>query len=284
MTTPRVPTVTLNDSTEMPQIGLGTWKLRGDEAITTIRTAIELGYRHIDTASLYRNEEEVGTAVRQAIAAGDVTRDELFITSKLWNTDQGSQRAAQAFQESLGRLGLDYLDLYLVHWPCPRADRYVESFQAMAKIQGLGTVQSIGVSNFYPEVLRTLIERTGITPVLNQVELHPGFSQAELRAEHARLGVLTEAWSPLGRGIALNNPVVEQIAAELDATAAQVILAWELGHGISVVPKSVDPQRLASNLAAGTITLSEQQAQAIDALDDQPGFGRIFDDPEVVEP
>lgn len=174
MTTPRVPTVTLNDSTEMPQIGLGTWKLRGDEAITTIRTAIELGYRHIDTASLYRNEEEVGTAVRQAIAAGDVTRDELFITSKLWNTDQGSQRAAQAFQESLGRLGLDYLDLYLVHWPCPRADRYVESFQAMAKIQGLGTVQSIGVSNFYPEVLRTLIERTGITRYSTRWSCTPG--------------------------------------------------------------------------------------------------------------
>lgn len=283
-TSTAVPTVTFNDATEMPQLGLGTWNLRDEEATTVVRRAIELGYRHIDTASIYRNEEAVGAAIRDAIKAGDVTREELFVTSKVWNKDQGSQRAAEAFQASLRRLGLDYLDLYLVHWPCPKQDRYIETFQSLAKIQGLGTVQSIGVSNFFEEALERLTEHTGITPALNQVELHPGFSQAELRAAHDRLGIITEAWSPLGRGILLQNPVLSDVAKQAEATPAQVILAWALAKGISVVPKSSDPARLEENLKAVDVQLSEEQIAAIDAFDGQPGFGRIFDDPHDVEP
>lgn len=282
MTTSRpvqIPTVTFNDGTEMPQLGLGTYKLRGEECVRVVREAIELGYRHIDTASVYENEEEVGQAIADAIAAGDVSREELFVTTKVWNDCHGAEKASASFQESLGRLGLEYIDLFLVHWPCPQQNRYIETFEAIAKIQGLGSVQSIGVANFYEEVLREVVEKTGITPVLNQVELHPGFTQAPLRKVHEELGIITEAWSPLSRGIALQNPVIEGIAAELGATPAQVTIKALLQLGCSVIPKTANSERLKENLNAINFGLSQEQLDAVLSLDDQPGFGRIFKSP-----
>lgn len=282
MTTPRptqIPNLTFNDGTEMPQLGLGTYKLRGEECVRVIREAINLGYRHIDTASIYENEEEVGQAIAEAIAAGDVSREELFITTKVWNDCHGAEKASASFQDSLRRLGLDYIDLFLVHWPCPQQNLFVETFEAIAKIQGLGSVQSIGVANFYEEALREIVEKTGITPVLNQVELHPGFTQAPLRAVHEELGIITEAWSPLSRGIALQNPIIEGIAAELGVTPAQVTIKALLQLGCSVIPKTANPQRLQENLEALNFGLSQEQLDSILALDDQPGFGRIFKSP-----
>lgn len=282
MTTPRptqIPNLTFNDGTEMPQLGLGTYKLRGEECVRVIREAINLGYRHIDTASIYENEEEVGQAIAEAIAAGDASREELFITTKVWNDCHGAEKASASFQDSLRRLGLDYIDLFLVHWPCPQQNLFVETFEAIAKIQGLGSVQSIGVANFYEEALREIVEKTGITPVLNQVELHPGFTQAPLRAVHEELGIITEAWSPLSRGIALQNPIIEGIAAELGATPAQVTIKALLQLGCSVIPKTANPQRLQENLEALNFGLSQEQLDSILALDDQPGFGRIFKSP-----
>lgn len=279
MTAAAVPTITLNDGTEMPQIGLGTWKLRGDDAVRVVREAIELGYRHIDTASSYGNEEAIGQAIRDAIAAGDVTRDELFITTKAWQDEQGTDRIPAAFQDSLHRLGLEYIDLYLVHWPDPAQGKYVESFEAVARLQGLGIVQAIGVANFYEEVLREVVAATGTVPALNQVELHPGFSQAPLRELHEELEIRTEAWSPLGRGIVLMNPVIDEVAREVGKSTAQVALRWAMQLGCSVIPKSGDPRRLAQNIEAASFTLTSAQMDAITALDRQQGFGRVFDDP-----
>lgn len=279
MTAAAVPTITLNDGTEMPQIGLGTWKLRGDDAVRVVREAIELGYRHIDTASSYGNEEAIGQAIRDAIAAGDVSRDELFITTKAWQDEQGTDRIPAAFQDSLHRLGLEYIDLYLVHWPDPAQGKYVESFEAVARLQGLGIVQAIGVANFYEEVLREVVAATGTVPALNQVELHPGFSQAPLRELHEELEIRTEAWSPLGRGIVLMNPVIDEVAREVGKSTAQVALRWAMQLGCSVIPKSGDPRRLAQNIEAASFTLTSAQMDAITALDQQQGFGRVFDDP-----
>lgn len=281
MTAAAVPTITLNDGTEMPQIGLGTWKLRGDDAVRIVREAIELGYRHIDTASSYGNEEAIGQAIRDAIAAGDVTRDELFITTKAWQDEQGADRIPAAFQDSLHRLGLEYIDLYLVHWPDPTQGKYVESFEAVARLQGLGIVQAIGVANFYEEVLREVVEKTGTVPALNQVELHPGFSQVPLRTLHEELEIRTEAWSPLGRGIVLMNPVIDEVAREVGKSTAQVALRWAMQLGCSVIPKSGDLRRLAQNIEAASFTLTPAQMDAITELDHQQGFGRVFDDPRT---
>ncbi len=281
MTLAAVPTITLNDGTEMPQIGLGTWKLRGDDAVRIVREAIELGYRHIDTASSYGNEEAIGQAIRDAIAAGDVTRDELFITTKAWQDEQGADRIPAAFQDSLHRLGLEYIDLYLVHWPDPTQGKYVESFEAVARLQGLGLAQSVGVANFYGDVLREIVDEVGVVPAVNQVELHPGFSQAPLRALHEQLGVTTVAWSPLGRGILLANPVLDAVARAVGRSTAQVALRWAMQLGCVVIPKSTNPRRLAQNLAAADFTLSRDHMEAISGLDGQAGFGRIFQDPRT---
>ena len=274
-------TVTLNDGTDIPQIGLGTWKLLGEEGKRIIREAIDLGYRHFDTASAYGNEEIVGRAIADAIAAGDVTREELFITTKAWQDEQGTDNIPRAFRASLDRLGMEYVDLYLVHWPAPARGTYVESFEAIARLQGLGLVQSVGVANFYEEVLRELVEEAGIVPAVNQVELHPGFSQAPLRALHEELGVTTVAWSPLGRGILLANPVLDAVARAVGRSTAQVALRWAMQLGCVVIPKSAQPKRLAQNLAAADFTLTREQVAAITGLDDEAGFGRIFEDPRT---
>ncbi|ERS54310.1 MULTISPECIES: aldo/keto reductase [unclassified Corynebacterium] len=279
MGTMTVPTISFNDDREMPQLGLGTYKLNDDECIRVVREAIDLGYRHFDTATLYKNEEALGTALKQAIDAGDVTREDLFITSKVWHSHHGAQKAEQAFQESMEKLKLDYLDLYLIHWPWPQGGLYVETFESIARLQGMGQIASIGVANFYEEVLEDLIDKTGITPVLNQVELHPGFTQPELREFHHKHGIVTEAWSPLARGVVLNNPEIEKIAAAREATEGQVVLAYLMAKGISVIPKSARSERLQENLAAAELELGKDEIAAVDSLEGQEGFGRMFNDP-----
>lgn len=274
-----VPTISFNDDREMPQLGLGTYKLNDDECIRVVREAIDLGYRHFDTATLYKNEEALGTALNQAIDAGDVTREDLFITSKVWHSHHGAQKVEQAFQESMEKLKLDYLDLYLIHWPWPQGGLYVETFESIARLQGMGQIASIGVANFYEEVLEDLIDKTGITPVLNQVELHPGFTQPELREFHHKHGIVTEAWSPLARGVVLNNPEIEKIAAAHESTEGQVVLAYLMAKGISVIPKSARNERLKENLAAAELELGKDEIAAVDSLEGQEGFGRMFNDP-----
>ena len=274
-----VPNVTFNDDREMPQLGLGTYKLRDDECVRTIREAIEIGYRKFDTATLYKNEEAVGKALKQAMDAGDVTRDEIFVTTKVWHDHHGADLTPQAFQESIDKLGLDYIDLYLIHWPWPQGGKYVETFDAIARLQGMGQIASIGVANFYEETLDTLIKESGIVPVLNQVELHPGFTQPELRAYHDERGIITEAWSPLARGVVLTNPDIKAIAAKHEVTTGQVVLAYLLQLGISVIPKSARKERLAENFAATELTLTRAEMDVMNSLDGREGFGRMFNDP-----
>lgn len=275
-----VPFISFNDDREMPQLGLGTYKMTGDECINAVREAIDLGYRHFDTATLYENEAELGQALNDAMRAGDVTRDELFITSKVWHDSHGVNKVDAAFSESLKKLQLDYLDLYLIHWPWPQGGLYVETFEEMARLQGMGQIASIGVANFYEETLQELIARTGIVPVLNQVELHPGFTQPDLREFHTEHDIVTEAWSPLARGEVINNPDVKAVAAKYEATAGQVAIAYLLAKGISVIPKSRKRERLVENLAAAELELSRDDIAVLDGLEaGGDGSGRLYKDP-----
>lgn len=274
-----IPVLALNDGKEMPQFGLGTYKLSPEDTIRVVRAGIDLGYRRIDTASLYGNEEAVGRAVADAISAGDVTREDLFITTKAWNDEQGKDNIPVAFRRSLKKLGLDFLDLYLLHWPWPQRGLYNESFEAMAKVQGIGDVQCIGVSNFYEEVLDDLIATSGIIPAVNQVEMHVGFSQPALRAKHEELGIVSEAWAPLGRGVPMNNPDVKAIGASHDVSSAQVLLRYLLQLGVSVIPKTASEDRLADNLRALDFTLTRAEMDVLASLEVAPGLGRLGKDP-----
>jgi 2,5-diketo-D-gluconate reductase A len=240
------PTITLNDGNPIPSVGLGVFQTPPDATERAVLAALDAGYRHIDTAAAYGNEKQVGDAVRKS----DVPREEVFITTKLWNADQGYDSTMAAFERSAGLLGIDYLDLYLIHWPVPAAGEFVDTFRAFTALRDLGRIKSIGVSNFAPEHLNTLIDTTGIVPVVNQVELHPLFPQAELREVHAQLGIATEAWSPLGQGALLKNPTVTDIAEARGKTSAQVLIRWHLQLGNIVIPKSVNPERIVSNMTA----------------------------------
>ena len=279
METMTVPSVNFHDDRSMPQLGLGTYKLYGEECISVVREAIELGYRHFDTATLYENEEALGKALNDAISAGDVTRDELFVTSKAWHDHHGAEKVQEAFTESLRKLGLDYLDLYMIHWPWPQGGLFVETFESIARLQGMGQIASVGVANFYEEPLQEIIDQTGVVPVVNQVELHPGFTQPELRRFHAENDIITEAWSPLARGVVLGNPVIEEAARKHSATPGQVALAYLMDKGISVIPKSAKSERLKENLGAVDVELDAADIEAIDGLEGQQGFGRMFKDP-----
>jgi diketogulonate reductase-like aldo/keto reductase len=230
--------------------------------------ALKAGYRSIDTASLYRNEEGVGRSLRAAADQG-VAREDVFITTKLGNPDQGYDSTLRAFDASASRLGIDVVDLYLIHWPRPKAGLYVDSFKAMIRLRDEGRVTSIGVSNFEPEHLDRVIAETGAVPAINQVELHPYFQQRALREYHAAHGILTEAWAPLGANRAglLDDPVLVGVAERNEVTPAQAILAWHLASGIVVIPKSVTPARIVENLAAQDVSLSAEDIAAIDGLD-----------------
>ncbi|WP_374633683.1 aldo/keto reductase [Ferrovibrio sp.] len=267
------PVLKLNDGRTIPQIGLGVWKADDAQAAEAVRTAIAAGYRHVDTAAIYGNEAGVGEGIRSA----GVKREEIFVTTKLWNDAQGSDSALKAFDASLKRLGLDYVDLYLIHWPAPRKNLYTETWRMLIRLKEQGRVKSIGVSNFMPEHLDRIIDETGIVPVLNQVELHPAFQQPALRAAHARHGIVTEAWSPLGQGKLLDNPALKAIAAKHKRTAAQVILRWHLQSGYVAIPKSVTPSRIKENFDLFNFALDAEDLAAIAKLDDKNG--RIGPDP-----
>ena len=264
-----VPDVALNDGTSMPQVGLGVFQVSNDAASDAVQSALSAGYRSIDTAAVYRNEAGVGDGLR----ASSVPRDDVYVTTKLWNDDQGYDSALGAFEASRARLGLDVIDLYLIHWPCPRQDRYVESWRALISLRDRGLVRSIGVSNFTGENLRRLVDETGVAPAVNQVELHPRLQQDELRRVHAELGVATEAWSPLAQAQLLDDPLLGEIAAVHGVSAAQVILRWHLQLGNVIIPKSVTPSRIAANIDLFGFQLSDDDMQAIRGLNRDARIG-----------
>ena len=269
-----VPTLPFHDGRSVPQLGYGVWQVEDEVAADVVRQAIEAGYRHIDTAAGYRNEGGVG----RAVTASGVPREDLFITTKLANEDQGFDSAKAALETSLQKLGTDYVDHYLIHWASPQRGKYLESWKALIELQEEGKARSIGVSNFPIPQLEEIIAETGVVPVMHQIELHPEFQQSELRAFHADKGILTEAWSPLGQGgDILQHPVVTAIAEAHGVDAGQVIIAWHLAVGNVVIPKTVTPERIVSNLAAAQLELTEEEVERIDGLD--RADGRIGADP-----
>jgi 2,5-diketo-D-gluconate reductase A len=270
----RVPHLELGGGEQIPQLGFGVFQVTPKETEQAVAEALAAGYRHIDTAAAYRNEGPVG----QAIHSSGLDRREIFLTTKCWNDDQGYEEAKRACSASLDRLELDYLDLYLIHWPVPAHDRFVETWKAFIELQAEGLVRTIGVSNFQPEHLERVIAETGVTPAINQIELHPHFQQAGLRREHERVGILTEAWSPLGQGLELEDPAIVEIARANGKTPAQTVIRWHLQIGNVVIPKSVTPARIVENFDVLDFELSDGQMAAIEALD---AGTRIGPDPDT---
>jgi 2,5-diketo-D-gluconate reductase A len=271
-----VSTITLNNNVRIPQLGFGTFQLSPRDTERVVSTALEAGYRSIDTAAAYHNEKGVG----KAIASSGLPRDEIFVTTKLWNADHGYDRALRAFEASARRLGLDTVDLYLIHWPLPSADRYVETWKALEKLAADGRVRAIGVSNFAVEHLQRLFAETGTVPAVNQIELHPYFAQTELRELHAQHGIATEAWSPLAQGEALSDRTIVRLADRYGVTPAQLVLRWHLQLGNIVIPKSANPTRIRQNRDIFSFELSAQDVAAITALDTGR---RRFADPVTFE-
>jgi diketogulonate reductase-like aldo/keto reductase len=281
--------ITLNNGVRMPAFGLGVYQSTPEQTTGAVEAALANGYRLIDTAAAYFNEPQVGEGLRRS----GVARGEVFVTTKLWISDYGYESALRAFEASLRRLGLDYVDLYLLHWPTPSDfEATVASYRAAMKLLADGRVRAIGVSNFSPQHLDDLIARTEVVPAVNQVELHPFFNQRELRAAHARLGVVTQSWSPLG-GVnvyaaadpqavknPLEHPVIVGLAAKYGKTPAQVVLRWHIEHGLSAIPKSVRPERIAENIRIFDFALTADEVKAIDALDTGARGGP---DPEIVD-
>ena len=254
----------MNDDRSIPQIGLGVWQVPDDVATEACLTAFEAGYRHIDTAALYGNEEGVGRAIK----ASGLSRDELFITTKVWNTDHGRARTMDAMQASLDRLALDYVDLYLIHWPTPDRGLYVETWETVLELKEQGKTLSAGVSNFQPAHLRAIIDATGVTPTVNQVELHPWLPQREVRAADDEHAVVTEAWSPLASGGLIDNDVLSSIGSKHRKSTAQVMIRWHLQIGNVVLPKSVTAERIVSNIDVFDFELDADDLIAIEGLED----------------
>jgi 2,5-diketo-D-gluconate reductase A len=263
-----IPTVTLNDENTIPVIGLGVGELSESETERAVSTALEAGYRLIDTAAAYGNEEAVG----RAIAASGVPRDELFITTKLATEDQGYQASQDACKASVERLGLDYVDLYLIHWPGGNPGKYVDSWGGLMKRKEDGDARSIGVANFHPEDLSNIIDLSYFTPAINQIELHPLLNQAELRAVNAEYGIVTEAYGPLGVGRLLDNPTIATVAEAQGKTPAQVLIRWSIQLGNVVIPRSANPERIKSNLAVFDFELSDDEMTTLNGLDDGTRF------------
>ena len=258
-----VPTIVLNDGNVIPALGFGVWQVPDAESRAAVATALEVGYRSIDTAAIYGNERGTG----QAIAESGLPREEIYVTTKLWNDDQGYDSTLRAFDASMERLGLEYLDLYLIHWQCVDKGKYVDTFRAFQKLKADKRVRSIGVSNFSIPTLEKLIDAVGETPAVNQIELHPLLTQTALREFHLAHGIATEAWSPLGSGRALGNETIGALATELGKTPAQVIIRWQLQLGNVVIPKSVTPERIRSNFDVLGFELTPEQMQTISGLD-----------------
>lgn len=256
------PMMTLNDGRTMPQLGTGIWQIEDAKTPEVVAEALRVGYRLIDGAAAYKNEAGMGAGIRDS----DVVRDQIFVTSKLWNDAQGHDAALRAFDATMERSGLDYLDLYLIHWPLPAMDAYVDSWKALIRLRDEGRVRSIGVANFHEPHLRRLIDETGVAPALNQIELHPSLTQERMRAVNKQLGIVTQSWTPLGRGDSFDAPAIRDAAARTGRTVAQVILRWHIQHGLSVIPKSEKPERLAENFDVLDFTLTPEEMSAIDAL------------------
>jgi len=258
-----VPVLTLHDGVEMPQLGFGVFQIPPEETQERVEEALAAGYRHVDTAAAYRNEAGVGAA----IAAGGVRREDVFVTTKLWNSEQGYDSTLRAFEKSIERLGTGQVDLYLIHWPLPSRDLFLDTWRAFERIKEEGGARSIGVSNFRVEDLERLEAEAEQRPTVNQIELHPRLQQAELRAWHADHDVATEAWSPLAQGDLLEDGTIETVAAHHERTPAQVILRWHLQVGNVVIPKSVTPERIRENFELFDFALSEDDMAAIERLD-----------------
>ena len=268
-----VPRIFLHDGVEIPQLGFGVFQVPPEETQEVVELALGAGYRHIDTAAAYRNEQGVGAA----LDAAGLPREDVFVTTKLWNSEQGYDSTLAAFGVSLGRLGLDFVDLYLIHWPVPTEDRFVETWRAFESIHDEGRARTIGVSNFRVEDLERLEAETETLPTVNQIELHPRFQQAELRAWHAEHGVATEAWSPLAQGDLLDEATIVRVAERHGKTPAQAILRWHLQLGNVVIPKSVTPERIRENIEIFDFELSDEDMEAIGQLD---SGGRIGPNPD----
>ncbi len=259
-----VPSIALNDENTMPVLGLGVAELSDDETERAVSAALEIGYRLLDTAAVYGNEEAVG----RAIAASGIPRAELFVTTKVANADQGFNASQDAVKVSLDKLGLDYVDLFLVHWPMAALGKYVDTFGGLIQARGNGHTKSIGVCNFTDEYLETVIDLTYVTPAVNQIELHPLLNQAELRASNAARNVVTEAYSPLGVGKVLDNPTVTSIAAEYARSPAQVLIRWSIQLGNVVIPRSANPERIAENFNVFDFELTGEHMEALNGLND----------------
>ncbi len=261
--------LTLNDGRTMPQLGLGTWQIADAQAAAVVRQGLDIGYRLIDTAAIYGNERGVGDGFKTSDA---------WITTKLWNNRQGDPEAA--LDESLALLGLDAVDLYLIHWPSPALENYVDAWRALVALRDAGKTRSIGVSNFFPEHIDAIVAATGVTPAVNQIELHPHFQQREARAYHEAHGIVTQSWSPIGQGKGLlDDERITHIAAKHARSAAQVVIAWHLAHGLSVIPKASGREHLTDNFAAQDWTLDADDMAAIDAMDSPDG--RLGADPRT---
>ena len=260
---PQPPSLALNDGHSLPALGFGLWQVPGAETARVVEQALGLGYRLIDGAAIYGNEDGLGEGLRRS----GLPRDDVFVTTKCWNDDQGFDAALRAFDASLARTGLDRVDLYLIHWPCPQKDLFVETWRALIRLRDDGRARSIGVSNFHAPHLQRLVDETGVTPAVNQIELHPRLQQVPLRETHRRLGIVTQSWTPLGQGRSFDDPVIRAIAARVDRSPAQVILRWHLDIGCSVIPRSTRTAGLAENLALFDFALTAEDHAALATLD-----------------
>jgi 2,5-diketo-D-gluconate reductase A len=268
------PRITLNDGNIIPQLGLGVWQVPPDVTARVVLDGIKAGYRSIDTAEGYNNEEGVGEAIRRTT----VPRNELFITSKLRNGGHARDLALRSFDETMQKLGLEQLDLFLIHWPIPSQNKYVEAWKVLVEKQKEGRIRSIGVSNFNPDHLERIVGETGVTPAVNQIELHPNFQQRDKRDFHKERNIVIESWSPLGQGRALTDPTIKAIADRHGKSVAQTIIRWHLQQGLIVIPKTTHAERMQENFAVFDFELSDADMKTIAALDDPKG-GRIGSDP-----
>lgn len=258
-----VPVLKMNDGNTIPQLGYGVWKISDEDAEGSVFQALKTGYRHIDTAKIYDNEGGVG----RGIAASDIAREKIFVTTKVWNSDQGYDETLKAFDESAKRLGVKTIDMYLIHWPMPVRDQFVETWKALIRLRQENRVRSIGVCNFRIADLERLLKETGVAPAVNQVELHPQFQQKELRIFHEKNNILTEAWAPLGRGLFFDDPLLQSIAEEHSKTVAQIVLRWHMELGTIAIPKSQSAARMAENFDIFDFKLTASDHDKIASLD-----------------
>lgn len=261
------PYLSLNDNMKIPQLGFGMWQVKDDEAPRIIDEALATGFRSIDTAAIYGNESGTGKGLKES----HINRSEIFLTTKVWNTDQGYDATLRAMDKSLKKLQTDYVDLYLIHWPAPKQNKYTPTWKALARLRQEGLARSIGVSNFNKEHLEQLIEETGIVPAINQVELHPHFQQKELRKVHAHYGIATEAWSPLARGKFFSDSIILKLADKYQRSPAQIVLRWHLDNGVIAIPKTVTTSRMVENFSIFDFALTAEDRDLISTLDDSNG-------------